>query len=46
MSADQGDQPKSFQDNFVPKETPDSFQRPEKCHPTFMKPNISYQSSN
>lgn len=46
MSADQGDQPKSFQDNFVPKEPPDSFQRPEKCHPTFIKPSISYQSPN
>jgi hypothetical protein len=45
MSAEQGDQSKSFQDNFVPKETPDSFQRQEKCHPTVMKPSISYQSS-
>jgi hypothetical protein len=46
MSADQGDQPNSFQDNLVPKEIPDSFQRPEKCHATFMKPSISSQSSS
>jgi hypothetical protein len=37
MSGDQGDQPKSFQDSFISKETLDSFQGPVKCHPTFMK---------
>jgi hypothetical protein len=32
MSADEGNQPKSFEDNFIPQETPASFQSPAMSH--------------